>query len=337
MKLGLQWGYWGQLPPPNVIEVSREADRLGFDSIWTAEAWGSDAFSPLAWIAGHTEHVRLGTAIAQMAARTPAATAMAALTIDHISGGRMMLGLGVSGPQVVEGWYGRPGRRPLQQTREYVEIIRRILRRKEPVTSDGEFFPLPYEGPHSTGLGKPLKSITHPLRSDLPILLAAEGPKNVTQTARIADGWLPLYYSPYRQDVYAEHLAPAGDGFEVVAMANITVTDDLEAGLAPVKAALGFYIGGMGAKGQNYHTRLMGRMGFEREALEIQDLFFEGRRDEAIARVPDEFADEISLVGPPERIRDRLAAWEESPVTTILMYPASPEDLRTVAEVVLGA
>jgi F420-dependent oxidoreductase-like protein len=337
VKLGLQWGYWGQLPPPNVIEISQEADRLGFDSIWTAEAWGSDVFSPLAWIAGHTENVRLGTAIAQMSARTPAATAMAALTIDHISGGRMILGLGVSGPQVVEGWYGRPARKPLQQTREYVEIMRRIFAREEPVTFEGEFFQMPYHGPNSTGLGKPLKSIVHPLRRDLPIFLAAEGPKNVTQTAEIADGWLPLYYSPYRQEVYADQLAGAPDGFEVVAMANITITDDVEAGLAPTKAAIAFYIGGMGAKGQNFHTKLMERMGFEDEARQIQELFFEGRRDEAVALVPDQFADEISLVGPPDRIRDRLDAWKESPVTTLLMYPTGVAGLRAVAEIVLSA
>jgi F420-dependent oxidoreductase-like protein len=337
VKLGLQWGYWGQLPPPDLLEVTREADRLGFDSVWTAEAWGSDAFSPLAYLAGHTENIRLGTAIAQMSARTPAATAMAALTIDHLSGGRMMLGLGVSGPQVVEGWYGRPSAKPLQQTREYVDIIRRVLAREEPVTSDGEFWQLPYTGPGSVGLGKPLRSITHPLRADLPIFLAAEGPKNVAQTAAIADGWLPLYYSPYRQDVYADQLAGASEGFEVAAMANITVTDDIAAGLYPMKAALGFYIGGMGAKGQNYHTKLMARMGFEDEALRIQELFFEGRRDEAVALVPDEFADEISLVGPPERIRERLEAWKDSPVTTLLMYPSSTDHLRTVAEIVLAA
>lgn len=337
MKLGMQWGYWRQLSPPNVIEVSKEAERLGFDSIWCAEAWGSDAFSPLAWIAGHTERVRLGTAIAQMAARTPAATAMAAMTIDHISNGRMILGLGVSGPQVVEGWYGRPARRPLTQTREYVEIMRKVFAREDPVTCDGEFWKLPYDGPGSTGLGKPLKSILHPLRRDLPVFIAAEGPKNVAQTAEIADGWLPLYYSPFRQEVYADQLAGARDGFEVVAMANIAVTDDIEAGLAPVKAMLGFYIGGMGAKGQNFHTELMARMGFEAEAFRIQELFFEGRREEAIMAVPDEFADEISLVGPPARIRDRLAAWEESPVTTVLTYPGSVETLRSIAEAVLDA
>ncbi|MET0737036.1 MAG: LLM class F420-dependent oxidoreductase, partial [Acidimicrobiales bacterium] len=250
MKLGMTWGYWGQGPPPDIAGVSQEAERLGFDSIWTAEAWGSDAFTPLAWIAAHTERVRLGTAVAQLAARTPTATAMHALTLDHLSNGRLILGLGVSGPQVVEGWYGRPSNKPLARTREYVEIIRRAIAREEPVEFNGEFYQHPYRGEGSVGLGKALKPITHPLRREIPIFLGAEGPKNVAQTAEIADGWLPLYYSPYRQEVYADQLAGAKDGFEITAMATMIVTDDIEAGLAPVKAMLGFYIGGMGAKGQ---------------------------------------------------------------------------------------
>ena len=237
---------------------------------------------------------------------------------------------------MVEGWYGRPSNKPLARTREYVEIIRRALAREEPVEFDGEFFQHPYRGEGSVGLGKPLKPITHPLRREIPIFLGAEGPKNVTQTAEIADGWLPLYYSPYRQEVYADQLAGAKEGFEITAMATMIVTDDVEAGLAPVKAMLGFYIGGMGAKGQNYHTKLMERMGYEDEALKIQELFFEGKRDEAIAAVPDEFADEISLVGPIERIRDRLAAWEDSPVTTILVHGGNVQGLRHAAEAVLG-
>jgi F420-dependent oxidoreductase-like protein len=336
MKLGMTWGYWGQGPPPDIAGVSQEAERLGFDSIWTAEAWGSDAFTPLAWIAAHTERVRLGTAVVQLAARTPTATAMHALTLDHLSNGRLILGLGVSGPQVVEGWYGRPSNKPLARTREYVEIIRRAIAREEPVEFDGEFFQHPYRGEGSVGLGKALKPITHPLRREIPIFLGAEGPKNVAQTAEIADGWLPLYYSPYRQEVYADQLAGAKDGFEITAMATMIVTDDIDAGLAPVKAMLGFYIGGMGAKGQNYHTKLMQRMGYEAEALKVQELFFEGRRDEAIAAVPSAFADEISLVGPIERIRDRVAAWEDSPVTTILVHGGNVEGLRHAAEAVLG-
>jgi F420-dependent oxidoreductase-like protein len=273
----------------------------------------------------------------QLAARTPTATAMAALTLDHISGGRFTLGLGVSGPQVVEGWYGRPSNRPLARTREYVEIVRRVLRREEPLDFDGEFYQHPYHGPGSTGLGKPLKAITHPLRRDLPIYLGAEGPKNVAQTAEIADGWLPLYYSPHHQDVYAGSLAGAGPDFDIVAGVQLNVTDTVEEGLAAVKMMLGFYIGGMGAKGQNYHTKLMERFGYEKEALAIQEAFFEGRRDEAIALVPDEFADAISLVGPADRIRDRLAAWDDSPVSTLLVYsPGDVGALRQIADIVLG-
>lgn len=337
MKLGLVWGYWGQLPPANFVEAAQHAEALGFDSVWTSEAWGSDAFTAAAWLAAHTETIKVGTAVVQLAARAPTTTAMHVITLDHLSQGRVILGLGVSGPQVVEGWYGQPSNKPLARTREYVEIIRRVLAREAPLEFQGEFYQHPYRGPGSEGLGKPLKSITHPLRRQVPIYLGAEGPKNVAQTARIADGWLPLYYSPYRQEVYADQLSDAGENFEIAVMANITVTDDIEAGLLPVKTMLGFYIGGMGAKGQNYHTKLMARMGFEAEALEIQRLFFEGRREEAVAAVPDQFADEISLVGPPERIRERLDAWKTSPVTTLMMHPSSLQNMQTVAETVLGA
>ncbi len=337
MKLGLIWGYWGALPPANLVETTKLAEDLGFDSVWSAESWGSDAFSPLAYLAAHTSRIKLGTSVVQLAGRTPTATAMHAITLDHLSGGRLILGLGVSGPQVVEGWYGRPYRKPLARTREYVEIIRRVIAREEPLEFHGEFHDHPYRGPDSMGLGKPLRSITHPLRREIPIYLGAEGPKNVTMAAEIADGWIPLYYSPFRQEVYSDYLAGAKDDFEIPAMCNLTITDDIEAGLYPVKAALGFYIGGMGAKGKNFHTDLMARMGFEEEAYRIQDLFFEGRRDEAIAMVPDQFADEISLVGPPGRIRERLEAWRSSPVTTLTMYPSSPEQMRLAAELVLGS
>jgi F420-dependent oxidoreductase-like protein len=335
MKLGLIWGYWGQLPPPNLVETTKLAEDLGFDSVWTAESWGSDAFSPLAYLAARTSRIKLGTSVVQLSARTPTSTAMHALTLDHLSNGRLILGLGVSGPQVVEGWYGQPYRKPLKRTREYVDIVRQVLAREEPVTFDGEFYQHPYHGTNSTGLGKPLKSITHPLRREIPIYLGAEGPKNVEMTAEIADGWFPLYYSPWRQDVYADQLAGAKDDFEVVALANINITDDVQAALEPVKMMLAFYIGGMGAKGQNFHTELMARMGFEEEAFKIQDLFFENRRDEAIALVPDQFADEISLVGPPSRIKERLEVWKSSPVTTLTMYPSSPEQLRLAAELIL--
>ncbi|MCU1484428.1 MAG: class F420-dependent oxidoreductase, partial [Actinomycetia bacterium] len=288
LKLGMTFGYWGKGPNPNMVEQAQAAEAVGFDSIWTAESWGNDAFSFATWMAAHTKKVRIGTGIVQMAARTPVATAMAAATIDHLSGGRFILGLGVSGPQVVEGWYGQPSARPLARTREYVEIIRRALARDEgPLDFQGEFYQHPYSGPGSVGLGKPLKMMIHPLRKEIPIFMGAEGPKNVTQTAEIADGWLPLYYSPFRQDVYADQLANAKPGFEITALVNFTVTDDVASALLPVKGGLAFYIGGMGAKGQNYHTKLMQRMGFEEEALKIQDLFFQGKRDEAILAVPD--------------------------------------------------
>ena len=335
MKLALTFGYWGAQPPSNVVQVAQEAERVGFDSIWVAESWGNDAFTYLAWVAAHTHRVRLGTGVVQIAARTPSATAMAAMTLDHLSGGRLILGLGVSGPQVVEGWYGRPSDKPLARTREYVEIIRRALRREGPLTNDGPLYPLPYRGEGSVGLGKPLKIMTHPLRSEIPIFLGAEGPKNVTQTAEIADGWLPLYYSPYRQEVYADQLAGAKPGFEITALAMMSITDDVAAGLWPVRAMLGFYIGGMGAKGQNYHTKLMARMGYEEEAHRVQDLFFAGRRDEAIAAVPEAFADEISLVGPPERIREKLEVWRSSPVTSLMVSAQNPDDLGPIADLVL--
>jgi len=335
LKLGLQLGYWGAAPPEGFVELAQEAEGLGFDSVWTAEAWGSDCFTPLAWIGAHTRRIRLGTAVCQISARQPTATAMAALTLDHLSGGRAILGLGVSGPQVVEGWYGRPFAKPLSRTREYVDIVRQVLRRQAPVTSDGPHYPLPYRGEGAWGLGKPLKSITHPLRSDLPLFLGAEGPKNVALACEIADGWLPLYYSPFRPEVYADSLAGMRPGFEIAQLVQVNVSDDLAAALQPVKMMLGFYIGGMGAKKRNFHLELMARMGFEAEAHRIQELFFEGKRAEAVAAVPDAFADEISLCGPVERIRERLEAWRKTPITTLLLANRDAATLRTMAELVL--
>ena len=335
LKLGLQLGYWGAQPHPDLVPVAQEAEKLGFDSIFTAEAWGSDAFTPLAYIAGHTERIKLGTSVVQLSARTPTATAMATLTLDHLSQGRVLLGLGVSGPQVVEGWYGQPFSKPLARTREYIGIIRQVLERGGPVASPGPHYPLPYTGEGAWGLGKPLRSITHPLRSDVPIYMGAEGPKNVALAAEIADGWLPLYYSPYRQEVYAESLANAKPGFEIAQMVVLNIHDDVEEALMPVKASLGFYVGGMGAKKRNFHMELMSRMGFEAEAKKIQELFFEGKREEAVAMVPTEFADEISLVGPIDRVRDRLQAWRDTPVTTLLLGTRDFDTMRTAAELVL--
>ncbi|MCP3985681.1 MAG: LLM class F420-dependent oxidoreductase [bacterium] len=335
LKLGIQLGYWGAQPPTNIIEVAQQAESLGFDSVWTAEAWGSDAFTPLAWIGAHTQKVRLGTAVVQLSARTPTATAMAALTLDHLSQGRVILGLGVSGPQVVEGWYGEPFSKPLARTREYISIIRKVLAREEPVTNDGPHYPLPYKGEGSWGLGKPLRSITHPLRADLPIFMGAEGPKNIALATEIADGWVPLYTNPFRPEIYASSLADMKPGFEISQFVIVNIVDDLEAALTPVKAMLGFYIGGMGAKSRNFHMELMSRMGYEQEAHKIQELFLDGKRAEAIAAVPDSFADEISLCGSKDRIKDRLDAWRESPVTSLLLANADPAVMATMAELVL--
>ncbi|MGC9537728.1 LLM class F420-dependent oxidoreductase [Streptomyces sp. UG1] len=333
MRLGLALGYWGRGPSPDHVPLAQEAERLGYHSVWTAESWGSDVFTPLTWIAAQTSTIRLGTAVAQMAARSPTTTAMHALTLDHLSGGRMMLGLGLSGPQVVEGWYGRPfPKSPLTATREYVDVVRQVLRREAPVALDGRFHSHPYRGPDATGIGKALKPITHPLRPDLPILLGAEGPKNVAQTARIADGWLPLYWAPSRPEVYGEAVAELPKGFLVAPLARVQVCDDVSEGLLPVKAMLGFYIGGMGHAARNFHADLMGRMGYEAEARRIQELFLSGRRQEAVLAVPDAFADEISLVGPRERIAERLELWRKGPVTDLLVLAPDPHTLRVLAE-----
>ncbi|MFI6929375.1 LLM class F420-dependent oxidoreductase [Streptomyces sp. NPDC050287] len=333
MRLGLALGYWGRGPGADHVTLAREAERLGYDSVWTAESWGSDAFTPLTWIAAQTSRIGLGTAVAQMAARSPTTTAMHALTLDHLSGGRMTLGLGLSGPQVVEGWYGRPfPKSPLTATREYVDVVRQVLRREAPVELDGRFHPLPYRGPDATGLGKPLKSITHPLRPTLPVLLGAEGPKNVAQTTRIADGWLPLYWSPTRPEAYGDAVGDLPDGFLVAPMAQVRVCDDVVEGLLPVKAMLGFYIGGMGHAARNFHADLMARMGYEEQARRIQELFLSGRREEAVLAVPDAFADEISLVGPRERIAERLELWRKGPVTDLLAVAPDPQTLRVLAE-----
>ncbi|MFD6170488.1 LLM class F420-dependent oxidoreductase [Streptomyces coeruleorubidus] len=333
MRLGLALGYWGRGPSPGHVALAQEAERLGYDSVWTAESWGSDVFTPLTWIAAHTSRIRLGTAVAQMAARPPTTTAMHALTLDHLSGGRMMLGLGLSGPQVVEGWYGRPfPSSPLTATREYVDVVRQVLRREAPVELAGRFHSHPYRGPGATGLGKPLKPITHPLRPGLPVLLGAEGPKNVAQTTRIADGWLPLYWSPTRPEVYGPAVRELPEDFLVAPLAQARVCDDVAEGLLPVKAMLGFYIGGMGHAARNFHADLMARMGYEEEAHRIQELFLSGRREEAVLAVPDAFADEISLVGPRERIAQRLELWRKGPVTDLLALAPDPHTLRVLAE-----
>jgi len=337
VKLGLQLGYWGKGPNPFHVPLAQEAERLGYDSVWVAESWGNDAFSFATWIAAHTERVKVCTGVVQMSGRTPTSCAMHAITVDHLSNGRFCLGLGLSGPQVVEGWYGQPYGKPLQRTREYIEVIRRVLARDPAgVSYDGEFVHLPYHGPHSWEMGKPLKVMVHPLRADLPIYLGAEGPKNVALAAEIADGWLPLYYAPDKPEVYGT-LGAVKPDFEIaVTLMGCRITgakpSDWEEALWPTKAALAFYIGGMGHRSRNFHKELMARMGYEAAADTIQELFFAGKRDEAIVEVPTSFADEISLVGPKERIRDRLAAWEESPVTTLILS-GDADTLRAFAEI----
>lgn len=335
LKLGLRLSYWSAAPPPGLGALVQRAEQLGYDSVWTAEAYGSDALTPLAWVGAHTSKIRLGTGICQLSARAPTAMAMAAMSMDHLSNGRFILGLGVSGPQVVEGWYGAPFAKPLSRTREYIDIVRQVLERDAPVSSPGPHYPLPYAGDGSWGLGKPLKSIVHAKRPDLPIFLGAEGPKNVALAAELCDGWLPLYYSPFRQEVYADSLKGAPSTFEISQGIHLTVTDDIEAGLAPIKQNLALYIGGMGARSRNFHKELVSRMGFEAACQNVQDLYLAGRKDEAAAAIPDALADEISLVGPKERIRERLDAWRETPVTSLLVAARNEEELNTAAELVL--
>jgi len=345
VRVGYAVGYWKQGPPAGALKAIRTAERLGFESVWTAEAYGSDAFTPLAWWGSRTKRVKLGTAIAQLSARPPTAAAMAALTLDHLSGGRAILGLGASGPQVVEGWYGQPYPKPLARTREYFDIVRQVLARAEPVVSAGQHYPLPYQGADATGLGKPLRSTVHPLRHDLPIYLAAEGPKNVALAAEIADGWLPFLFSPKAN---AEAVASLEEGFavrsaslsprsefEVALQLAVIPHPDVEKAADLVRPVIALYVGGMGAKGANFHRNVIDRLGFSDAADRIQDLYLAGKKAEAIAAVPTKLVEEIALIGPPEKIRDELAAWEESVVTTMLVQgPAFA--LRTIRDVVQG-
>ena len=330
-------GYWGARPPEDLIGLAKRAEALGYWGFFTAEAYGSDALTPLAWIGAHTDRIMLGTAIVQMSARTPVAVAMHALTLDHLSGGRMILGLGVSGPQVVEGWYGQPFAKPLARTREYVDIVRQVLAREQPVQNAGPHYPIPYpaDAPGSWGLGKPLKPITHPLRADLPIYLGAEGPKNVAMAAEICDGWFPLYYSPLREAVYAEAISGRKPGFEIMYPMQMHLTEDIEAGRLEVKRNLALYVGGMGSRDRNFHNALIARMGFADAAKTIQDLYLDGKKAEAVAAVPDDLVDEIALVGPKDRIKQRLAAWQDSAVTGLLVWPKSDADLGLYAELIL--
>lgn len=343
MRLGLMAGYSGakiELP----MDIIREADQLGVYAVWTAEAYGSDAVTPLAWIGAQTEHIHLGTAIMQMPARTPANTAMTAMTLDQLSGGRFLLGLGLSGPQVVEGWHGIAYGKPLTKTREYVQIVRDILKREKPLVHDGEYYHIPYQGADASGLGKPLKSILHG-RADMPIYLAAIGPKNVQLCAEIADGWLPIFFSPEHYDsVYKPQIeagfAAAGNGkslatFDIAPTVQVMMDDNLEACWNALKPGLALYIGGMGAKGRNFYNDLAVRYGFEEAAATIQDLYLAGDKAGAVSAIPNELVDTVALCGPKARIKDRLALWRNSPVTTLNLGLYNVDTLRTMCELVL--
>ena len=347
MKLGLLLGYSGAdmaLPIDRVLE----AERLGFDSVWTSEAYGSDAISPAAWVLARTTKIKVGTAIIQMPARTPAMAAMTAMTLDALSGGRFILGIGPSGPQVIEGWHGVAYGKPLARTREYIEIIRKILARREPLTYQGEHYQIPYAGPGATGLGKPLKSIMHG-NPAMKIYTATIAPASIRNSAEVADGMFPIYFNPERFDIYEQNLnagfAKAGGGkslerYDMCPFVPLSLNDDLELARLPIKQNMALYIGGMGAREKNFYNDYAKRLGYEAAAVKIQDAFLAGRRNEAVAAVPDKLVDEIALVGSAARIKDRLHAWKEAGKkrqvhSMLLSGSASPETLRLIAEAVL--
>ena len=342
MRLALNLNYSGSSMALDLTRIL-EAERLGYASVWSAEAYGSDAVTPAAWITARTERIHVGTAIMQIPARTPAMTAMTAMTLDALSGGRFRLGLGVSGPQVAEGWHGQAFGKPLRKTREYVEIVRAILRRDKPLEFRGEYYQIPYTGADATGLGKPLRSILHG-RADLPIYLAAVGPRNVALAAEIAEGWIPIFFSARRMAMFREWLGEgfraggrstaAQRDFDVMPMVPVVIGDDVAACRAAVKPRLALYVGGMGARGRNFYNDIARRYGYEDDAGRIQDLYLGGRKDEAAAAVPDALVDEVALCGPRERVREQVAEWKASGVTT-LMVAGDTTAVRTMAELAL--
>ncbi|WNG81410.1 LLM class F420-dependent oxidoreductase [Mycobacterium sp. ITM-2016-00316] len=343
MKLGLQLGYWGAQPPENHAELVATAEAEGFDTVFTAEAWGSDAYTPLAWWGRETTRMRLGTSVLQLSARTPTALAMAALTLDHLSGGRHIVGLGVSGPQVVEGWYGAKFPKPLARTREYIDILRQVWAREAPVRSDGPHYPLPLTGEGTTGLGKNLKPITHPLRADIPVMLGAEGPKNVALAAEVADGWLPIFYSPRIAGMYNEWLdegfARPGarrtrETFEICATAQVVVTDDRPAIMELMKPHLALYMGGMGAEDTNFHADVYRRMGYAEVVDDVTKLFRTDRKDEAAKVIPDELVDDSAIVGNLDYVKEQIVAWEAAGVTMMVVGARSSEQIKDLAALV---
>jgi F420-dependent oxidoreductase-like protein len=332
VRLGFYMGYAPPgTNPRELIELAQEAERLGYDSAWAAEAWGTDAVSVLAWLGATTTTIKLGSAILQIPARTPANTAMTAATLDLLSGGRLLLGLGTSGPQVVEGWHGEPWGKPLARTREYVELVRAALRR-ETLEHDGEHYQVPYAGPGATGLGKPLKLMARPQRAEIPIYLASLRRRSVELTAEIADGWLPIFFSPERARKTFPVPFERDAGFDIAPSVPAMLSDDVESARDSLKGYYALYIGGMGSRGTNFYNDLAREYGYEEAAERIQELFLGGRQRDAAEAVPDELVDELALVGPQERIRDRLAAWRESGATTLLISARDAATLRAVAE-----
>ncbi|MBO0710981.1 MAG: LLM class F420-dependent oxidoreductase [Acetobacteraceae bacterium] len=340
MKLGLSIGYSGaHLDIP--VELVKRAEALGYDSVWTAEAYGSDAVTPLAYLAALTHRIRLGTGIMQLAARTPANAAMCAASVDAMAGGgRFIAGLGVSGPQIVEGWYGEPWGRPYYRYRDYVAIMRKIFRRDEPVTHQGPEISLPYTGPGAAGIGKPLKSILH-MNPAIPIYLGTGGESTVKLTAEIADGWLPLGFVPGSMPEYLPWLEAgfrrAGGAkslatFEIQASVHVVVDDDVRSALARLKPEVALYVGGMGHRDKNFHKDMMIRRGFGDAAERIQELYLAHAKKEAIEAVPDEWVDLKSLVGPPSRIKERYRAWAESGATGLTVRSRQPAAIEAIAE-----
>jgi len=340
MKLGLSIGYAkAHLDIP--VALVQRAEELGYDSVWSAEAYGSDAVTPLAYLAALTKRIRLGTGIMQLAARTPANAAMCAGTVDALAGGgRFIAGLGVSGPQIVEGWYGEPWGRPYYRLRDYVAIMRKIFAREEPVTHDGREISLPYSGVGAMGVGKPLKSILH-MNPHIPIYLATGNESTVKLTAEIADGWVPMGFFPGSMDVYRPWLEAgfqrAGKGktlkdLEIQASVHVEVNDDVKRALAKLKPEVALYVGGMGHRDKNFHKDIMVRYGFGDAANRIQELYLAHRKEEATAAVPDEWVDLKSLVGPPARIKERFRAWEDSGATGVTVRSRQPEAIEVMAE-----
>jgi F420-dependent oxidoreductase-like protein len=341
MKLSATAGYWSSGPPPGAPDLFIEAERIGFDQLWTAEAYGSDAWTPLAWWGSRTSRIGLGTAVSQLSARPPVTLAMTAMTMDHLTQGRVLLGIGTSNPQVVEGWYGQPYPRPLERTREYIDIVRKVIAREEPVSYQGKHYQLPLAA--GTGLGKPLRSILHPYRKEIPIYLGAEGPRNVALAAEIADGWNVIFFSPAMNDFYAGALAEGfarpgarhtSETFDVVGgpMA-IIVDDDIERAADLIRPTLALYIGGMGARGVNFHYEVFARMGYEGEARAIQDFYLAGDSKSAIAAVPLKLVEDVALIGPWAKIAGEIPRWKQTVLTTFSVN-CDPRLLGRVADLV---